>query len=205
MEKAKTTKILKILSNILTIVLLIIIGLLLIRNTCFLTIVISGNSMSPTLNDKEYGYAIKTKYAKNHIKRFAIMVFEDAITKKDIIKRVIGLPGETIMFKDQGNELYVNGELVDQYFISEEIRRQTFDGVYTGFEIEKEINIPNDSYFVLGDNRSNSKDSLHGLGYIEQKQVLGVLSCVFAKCQNIYEDNSSIVCDNKKYHNIKFF
>jgi len=176
-DKMKNTKAIKNISNVLTIFLLIVVSLLLVRNICYVKIVVSGESMSPNLHNADYGYAIKTNYAKTHINRFSIVIFENETSKEDIIKRVIGLPGETISFKGEGNDLYVNGQLIDQYFIDEEMIKDTL--LYGSYSTDEEIIIPENSYFVLGDNRTNSIDSMHGLGFIKQKQIIGVLSFIF--------------------------
>lgn len=204
MESIKKNKIKNIISIAITIVLVFVVSMLLIRNTCYLTIVISGESMSPTLNNGDYGYAIKTNYAKKHINRFDIMVFEDEVSHKNIIKRVIGLPGETISFKNEDSDLYVNENMIDQYFIDDAIKAQTITNSSV-YQKDDEIVIPNDAYFVLGDNRSNSKDSLHGLGFIYQKQVKGILTAIIANCREISVSGNREICNDKYYKGITFF
>lgn len=204
MESTKKNKIKNIISIVITIILVFVVSMLLIRNTCYLTIVVSGESMSPTLNNGDYGYAIKTNYAKKHINRFDIVVFEDEVSHKNIIKRVIGLPGETICFKDEENDLYVNGNMVNQYFIDDATKTQTITNSSV-YQRNDDIVIPNDAYFVLGDNRSNSKDSLHGLGFIYQKQVNGVLKAIVANCGEIRVSGNREICNGKYYKGITFF
>ncbi|HAV42707.1 TPA: signal peptidase I [bacterium] len=97
-------------------------------------------------------FANKQIFNFNHPKRFDVVVFkypEDP--RKDFIKRIIGLPGEEIMIRDR--QVTINGEPLDDkyaYFIDEPlIPRRDYGPVI----------IPKDSYFVMGDNRDNSRDS----------------------------------------------
>lgn len=106
---------------------------------------VEGRSMQPTLYDGDLGFSfICTKI--NGIQRFNIVIIESDKSDNLLVKRVIGLPNETIEFKD--NELYVNGELVDQYFLSDDVITEDF--VYE---------LKDDEYFCMGDNRQNSRDS----------------------------------------------
>lgn len=82
---------------------------------------------------------------------------------EDFIKRVIGLPGETIEFRD--NVVYVNGEPLDEPYLTEEAKQFNGDGI--------RFEVPQDSLFVMGDNRGNSADSRYGLGYVPVDKVIG--------------------------------
>src|SRR5699024_1536574 len=82
---------------------------------------------------------------------------------KNYVKRVIALPGETIEVKD--HVLHINGEIYEQNFLSE--------NEILGTGNFGPIEIPEDSYFVMGDNRSTSKDSRNGLGFIEEENIIG--------------------------------
>jgi len=127
---------------IITVVLGVAIAYLLM--TFVLTsVVVSGSSMYPTLHDGDYGFSfILTKNLK--VERFDIVVVKH---EEDlIVKRIIGMPGETIKYSD--NKLYVNGEYVEEDFLDENTKTNDFE--YTLGEGE---------YYVLGDNRSSSKDS----------------------------------------------
>lgn len=198
-------KIFSILSNVVLTMLIVISSFLLIRNTCFTAVIVSGNSMNPTLKNNEFGYAAKTKYALNHIERFDIIVFSKQDEGKDLIKRVIGLPGEVIEFKGENCDLYVNGLLVEQSFINIDYQKVTCDNLAEGFEKDKPFTLEENYYFVLGDNRGNSRDSLHGLGLIEHSSIIGVLSFINSSCDTINNDGDRVVCEGKTSTGYKFF
>jgi signal peptidase I len=82
---------------------------------------------------------------------------------EDFIKRVIGLPGETLEIRD--NVVYIDGEPIDEPYLTREARR--FNGDFGPTEI------PADSYFVMGDNRGNSADSRYGLGFVPEDKIIG--------------------------------
>lgn len=135
------------------IVLLVIILLL----KCFVvtTIKVNGDSMYPTLKNKDIMLLDKVHYRFSDIKRFDIVVVEKEDTK--IIKRIIGLPGEKITYRD--NKLYVNDEEVKDIYNS--IVQEDF----TCF-------LESDEYFVMGDNRKVSLDS-RSIGPVKKEQVMG--------------------------------
>lgn len=107
-------------------------------------VLVDGSSMSPTLSDKQF--LILNRSTKK-LNRNDIVVFEHDNSK--LIKRIIALPGETIEYKD--GILYINDRKYDDKFAS---ITENFD--LTNFGIQK---LPENSYFLLGDNRNNSIDS----------------------------------------------
>ncbi len=82
---------------------------------------------------------------------------------EDFIKRVIGLPGETIEIRD--DVVYVDGEAIDEPYLTEKAKRFNGDLPLT--------EVPDDSLFVMGDNRGNSADSRYGLGFVPLDKVIG--------------------------------
>ena len=139
----------------------IILVVILIRTFIITPVSVDGDSMFPSLRDNEI--LLLKKYDKK-IERFDIIVFNYGDSK--LIKRVIGLPGETVEYKD--NELYINGEKMKDvvYFTETNDFSLEFLGVET---------IPEDMYFVLGDNRTNSSDS-RTIGLISIKDIEGTTS-----------------------------
>lgn len=102
-------------------------------------------------------------------KRGDVVVFvypEDP--KKDFIKRLIGLPGETVEIK-KGN-IYINGELCRDPSVYNRYYRNRPETIY-GSEGEP-VNVPEDSYYVLGDNSASSRDSRYW-GFVPKKNMLG--------------------------------
>lgn len=140
--------------------LIIIVIVLIIRKYFYSPIVVNGTSMYPTLENKELMILDKVKLRKG-INRFDIVVVKSEGTY--IIKRVIGLPGETIMYEN--NKLYINGKHIeDNYSLSE---MKDFETVKLNAE----------EYYVMGDNRKNSKDS-RIIGTVNKKQILGKANLV---------------------------
>ena len=125
---------------------------------------IVGSSMSPTFNSQEIVILNRLHYRFFDIKRYDIVSFEYDSTKY-LIKRVIGLPGETIEYKD--NILYVNGKKVKEEFLAEDTVTENFSLKSLGYD-----KIPKGMYLVLGDNREDSLDSRE-IGLVEEKEILG--------------------------------
>lgn len=193
----------KILTWIACAILTIVIILQVIKITLFSQVVVSGNSMNPTLSDADLGYALRVNGdAERKVKRFDIVTFDTDVNGKDmhLIKRIIGLPGETIKF-DKDCNLYVNNVLIEQNFIDEEIRLKTFNHVNYNFKIDKDIEIEKNHYFVLGDNRDNSTDCLHGLKQVESNSITSILKVITSTCD--YDEDGKV--KNKKFTGYRFY
>lgn len=132
-----------------------------LRTFIFSTSIVEGESMAPTLDNGDRIIFNKFVYIIGEPKRGDVVIIKKP--HKSYVKRVIGLPGETIEMRD--HELYINSELYEQNFITKESKNRTGN-----FE---PIKIPSDSYFVMGDNRAISKDSRNGLGFIEEESIIG--------------------------------
>lgn len=126
-----------------------------------------GASMSPTYESRDIIILNKFKYHFFNIKRFDVISFEYDSTKY-LIKRVIGLPGDKVEYKD--NVLYVNGKKINEDFLGEDVKTENFSLASLGYE-----KIPKDMYLVLGDNREDSLDSRE-IGLIKEKDILGKVS-----------------------------
>ncbi|TDT51239.1 signal peptidase I [Fonticella tunisiensis] len=119
-----------------------------IKTFLFDIIEVSGTSMLPTLHDKDRVAIEKITLYTKDIKRGEIVILDPGTKGRGIyIKRVIGLPGETIEIKN-GN-VYINGEILHENYLR--------SGTYT--DIDMKVTIPEDSVFVMGDNRQVSEDS----------------------------------------------
>lgn len=140
---------------------LVIILVLLIKHYLASPIRVNGSSMYPTLKDGDIMILNKIHYHLNDIQRFDIVVIK---TKNSpIIKRIIGLPGDKIEYKN--NELYVNNKKIKEDFSHTEIEDYNIE------ELGK-MTVPKNKYFVLGDNRKNSMDSRF-YGFIDKKNIEG--------------------------------
>lgn len=145
---------------------IIIVAVLLFRHFLYSPIRVSGDSMVPTLNDGDIMILDKIGYKINGLDRFDIVVVNYKGEK--IIKRVIGLPGDHVEYKD--NKLYINGKFLEEDYE----RKETSDFI---LEFLGENTIPKDKYLVLGDNRPISKDS-RIIGLIDKKDIEGYTSLV---------------------------
>lgn len=149
----------------------------LIKQYLFAPIVVDGPSMEPSLEDRDYMLVNKIKYRFKEIDRFDIIVFH-ASAKKDYIKRVIGLPGEHIAYKD--NVLYVDGVPVNEPFIENkpDVKIRTENFQLEELLPEGSKTIPEGHVFVLGDNREASKDS-RDIGLISVDDIVGKASVIY--------------------------
>lgn len=145
-------------------------------------IVVDGPSMLPTLHDRDHMIVNKFIYRVSKPKRFDIVIFH-ATVQKDFIKRIIGLPGEHVMVKD--NVLYINGEAVDEPFLDEEnVLLYTDDFNLENLPGSYET-VPDGYVFVLGDNRNNSTDS-RSLGVIPIDEIVGKASIIYWPLNRIH-------------------
>ena len=138
--------------------LVIILVVVLIRTFIITPIRVVGSSMDKTLKQGEI--LLLEKVDKSY-KRYDIVVIKEG--NERIIKRIIGMPGESIKIVE--GVIYINGEAIEDKYAS----TYTEDFSLSKFDLEV---IPEDSYFVLGDNRKISKDS-RLLGPINKKQIQG--------------------------------
>ena len=143
---------------------IIIVTVLFIKAFIVTPIKVNGESMQPTLHEGDIMILNETAYYFSEPKRFDIVVVN--MPNEYLIKRVIGLPGEHVEYKD-GN-LYIDGFIVKENFN----HKSTND-----FKLETigYLTIPGDKYLVVGDNRPDSTDS-RVLGLFDKKDILGSVS-----------------------------
>lgn len=151
------TKIIKTLLPYIVIVVVVV----LIRTFIITPVIVVGDSMYPTLDDGQILLLNKIDYKFNDIERFDIVVIK--LEKNEIIKRIIGLPGETVEYRN--NVLYINGHEIEN-----EYNFETDD--FTLKSICNCSKIPDGKYLVLGDNRTVSSDS-RIIGLIDKKDIKG--------------------------------
>ncbi len=129
---------------------------------------VDGSSMEPTLTNGDNLIVDKLSYRFRDPERFDIIVFPYKHKPKTYyIKRIIGLPGETVQIDEQGN-IYINGEILSESYGREIIRPEN-----VGLAAEP-IELGEDEYFVMGDNRNNSTDSRFAqVGNIKREDIIG--------------------------------
>ncbi len=150
----------KIIRNLIPYIIITLV-VVFIRVFLITPVIVSGDSMSPTLENKQLLLLNILNYRLNDIERFALVVIRQ--DNKEIIKRVIGLPGENILYRS--NKLYVDGhELENDYnFDTDDFSLKTICNC---------SRIPENQYLVLGDNRAVSADS-RIIGLIDRKDIAG--------------------------------
>lgn len=127
---------------------------------------VSGGSMESTLSNEDHLLVDKISYRFKAPERFDIIVFPFQYDKETYyIKRIIGMPGETIQIDEEGN-IYIDDELLEEDYGREVIENP-------GRAIEP-IELGDDEYFVMGDNRNNSSDSRDpSVGNIHRNDIIG--------------------------------
>jgi signal peptidase I len=125
---------------------------------------IDGSSMNPTLFDGQYLLINNVSYYLEAPKHGDIIVFQHPKNDLNLIKRVIGLPGDHIVIRER--QVSVNDNLINEPYIQ---AAPTYTGEWT---------VPQDTYFVLGDNRNNSSDS-HQWDYLPDDNILGKAMIVY--------------------------
>ena len=129
---------------------------------------VDGDSMNPTFTDGNFLFATRN-YLTSEYDHGDVIVFNSSTLGKALIKRVIGVPGDTIKIEDQ--KVYVNGEEIKEDYINNPPLENL------------EIKVTDGNYLVMGDNRQNSLDRRYELvGLVSKQQIMGkVVVEVFPK------------------------
>ena len=128
---------------------------------------VSGNSMYGTFHDKEYILTDKVSYRFSLPQRGEVVVFKSPKNPDiDFIKRIIGLPGETV--KLNNGRIYINGVLLEENYLPKNLLTP---GSYFLGE-GRVVTIPDNNYFVMGDNRTGSSDSREW-GTVKKEEFIG--------------------------------
>lgn len=127
---------------------------------------VSGSSMETTLSDGDHLIVDKISYRFGSPERFDIIVFPFQYdTDTYYIKRIIGMPGETVQIDDSG-AIYIDGEVLEESYGREVIQSPG--------RASDPIQLGDDEYFVMGDNRNNSSDSRDpSVGNIHRRDIIG--------------------------------
>lgn len=204
--------------TLLTVIYAVLIALV-IRTFAFEPFNIPSGSMIPTLLVGDYLFVSKYSYGyskhsfpmslapfsgrilESAPQRGDVVVFKTpADDKTDFIKRVIGLPGDTVRMQD--GRLFINGQLVERERVDEYTYRDTYgsvlrqtlynetlpggmkhpileDGDHSRFDNTAEFKVPEGHFFMMGDNRDNSLDSRADVGYVRAENLVGRAEFIF--------------------------
>lgn len=127
-------------------------------------VIIQGRSMQPTLKDGECYFLNRYVYLFKSPERGDLVVIKDPGHDDFAVKRIIGKPGDWLNLRD--GSVFLNGRRLDESYLPKTERTFAPD------LLEKWIQLGNEQYFVMGDNRSNSEDSRY-YGRITNKMILG--------------------------------
>lgn len=128
--------------------------------------IVNGQSMYPTLDNKDYLIINRMAYKFGEPTRGDVVVFstdlkQDNGESKDLVKRVIGIEGDHIKIED--SKVYINGNIIEEPYIHENYTEGSID-----------LTIPKGQMFTMGDNRENSKDSrMSDVGLVKEEDVMG--------------------------------
>ena len=129
---------------------------------------VEGSSMEATLSNGDNLFVDKISYRFKEPERFDIIVFPFQYKENTYyIKRIIGMPGETVQIDEQGN-IYINGEILQESYGREVIKPENMG------RAAEPVVLGEDEYFVMGDNRNNSSDSRAEIvGNIHRDDIIG--------------------------------
>ncbi len=149
-------------NNILTIILIVLIGVLLVQQL-FCISTVSGNSMYPTLKNGQF-VSVKSRNNKNINVNDIIMFYpkNQHLFSDKHVKRVVAMPGDTVVIKE--GFLYVNDKKIET----------DFPKMYDAGIASEPVELKADEFFVLGDNRNASTDSRE-TGAVKRENIIGVI------------------------------
>lgn len=141
----------------LSLLVMFVIGIVVSRNS-YSRVIVSGHSMDYTLKDGQNLWVENLPWGT--YKRDSVVVLKES--GKRMVKRIIGIPGDTLVFK--GDTLYRNGKVLEEPYVT--------DSGYDKGLLKSEITLGTDEYFVMGDNRDVSNDSRY-FGIIPRNELQG--------------------------------
>lgn len=148
-----------------------LVAVILIRSFLFTVIRVDGPSMQDTLHNNDRLFVTVLDLKLHGPDRFDVVILHYPDRRENFVKRVIGLPGDTLEVR--GGTLYVNDQAYDEPFLFEERTERYRKGASDFGPVE----IPEGQYFVMGDNRDNSNDSRR-VGLIDESLFVGKVRCI---------------------------
>lgn len=156
-----------------------VILVLVVRNFLFSPFIVDGASMEPNFHTKERVIVNLLVYKISKPSYGDVIVFDVPEEGRRFIKRIIGVPGDTI--EVHGDDVYINGERINEPYLADVIAArhangETYNGEGDYYSFPNDYNqenvVPKGHYFVMGDNRSDSKDS-RAIGYVSEDEIIG--------------------------------
>lgn len=160
------------LLDLVRIVLVCFVCVFICVNFLFKPVRVEGISMYPTLQDQEYGFSNVFSALRNDFGRFDVVVVNGETTNSDNwVKRIIGMPNETIEYKD--DVLYIDGKKTEEPFLDEDYinsqKKSKSNNLFT--DNFGPIVLGDDEYFLMGDNRPYSHDS-RAVGAFDKNDIV---------------------------------
>lgn len=138
----------------------------------FSPFVVEGASMQPTLHNEDHLFVNKIALHLSEVERGDVIIIKKENDPKYYVKRVVGLNGDKIEIKD--GILNVNRKPIKEDYLKKELKDE-----YNQYLHYDQVTVPDNSYFVMGDNRLNSKDSRNGLDYIKDSEIVGKAQIIY--------------------------
>ena len=165
-ERIEDLNIVKELLGLLVYIGIVVIACFFILNYVGCRSMVDGSSMVPTLEDRDNLWVDKLSYTFGDPKRFDVIIF-DYDEDTTYVKRIIGLPGETVRIDSDGN-IYINEKLLEENYGKERIFATNLG------RASQPVLLGEDEYFVLGDNRNGSSDSRWpDVGNVNREDIVG--------------------------------
>lgn len=178
MEENKKNKIKSLLKELLVYGFIFMVIVVIVPKYVFSKTIVDGDSMETSLHNEDYLIQDKISYQFHQPKRFDVVVFYSPIIEKEHwVKRVIGLPGETVQIID--GRVYINGKILEEDIYGKEL-------IIDPGIAKVPIVVPEGEYFVMGDNRNESWDSRSEVvKTIKEKDIEGRIVCRIYPFQSI--------------------
>ena len=138
--------------------------------------------MEPTLYNNEKVLVNKVAAWSGSIDHQDVVVIRDEENDRYYVKRIIGLPGEKIEVKN--DTLYINDHTKNEPYLSDKQLEVDLLKINLTGDFEP-VKVPENHYFVMGDNRLDSRDSRNGLGYIDKEDIVGTVNYVLLPIESL--------------------